>query len=198
MNDPIIIQRIKKRMRELGLNARKLAKRSSVGKSFVYDILSGKSRNPTSSKLALISKELDTSVSYLIGDNDIDIDTRHYSLGYSLLEENPYCPKILLSRSHFDLSIEKDLRTFTIPDNSMEPLLYQYSTIILDVKNYQGIPIGIFVIKYHNNYMVRKLQHVIGSNKIKIIAENRDYGVYEEDINQLHIIGKVEYCLRQI
>lgn len=45
-------------MSERGVNARELAMRAGVGSSFVYDILKGKSLNPTTKKLAAIAEVL--------------------------------------------------------------------------------------------------------------------------------------------
>ena len=197
MDDSIIVQRIKKRMKELGLNARRLAERSSVGKSFVYDILSGKSRNPTSSKLALISKELKVSISYLVGDNDIDLDTQNYAVVSSLTEKQRN-PHMLLSSDDFDMSPLQNLRTLSVSDNSMSPILYTRDIVIIDVNASHGIPVGIFVIKYGGHFLIRRLQHLIGSKQIRIIAENEKYTSYTEDINKLELVGKVKYFFRQL
>ena len=197
MDDSIIIQRIKKRMEKLGLNARRLAEKSNVGKSFVYDILSGKSRNPTSSKLALISKELGVSISYLVGDNDIDLDTQNYAI-ISSLNENVNNPQMLLSSEYFDMTASQDLHTFSVDDNSMSPILYTRDIVIIDTNAIHGITVGIFVIKHGESFLIRRLQHLIGSKQIRIIAENEKYNSSTEDIDKLQLIGKVQYFFRKL
>ncbi|MBQ4874952.1 MAG: helix-turn-helix domain-containing protein [Rickettsiaceae bacterium H1] len=197
MDDSIIVQRIRKRMKELGINPRKLAEKSNVGKSFVYDVLSGKSRNPTSSKLGLISKELGVSISYLVGDNDVNIDMQKYILGYSL-DQNSSAPKLLLSKSYFNLLNKDDLNVLPMSDNSMEPILLKQDLTIVNMAESKGIPVGIFALKFQENIIIRRLEHVVGSNKIRVIAENKDYLSCEEEIGKLDIIGKVKYFFRAL
>ena len=198
MNDSIIAQRIRHRMKELGINARKLAQRANVGKSFIYDVLSRKSKNPTSSKLALISKELGVSMSYLIGDNDINIDTQNYVFSFSLSEENAVMPQLLLSKNHFYLSNKENLKLFNMIDNSMSPILLEQDILIINTTDNTSITGDIFALKYKRTLIIRKLQHIVATNKVKVIAENQNYLSYEEDINKLNIIGRLKYFLRKL
>ena len=46
-----LIERLRIAMERAQVNARELAETAEVGRSFVYDVLSGKSLNPTTHKL---------------------------------------------------------------------------------------------------------------------------------------------------
>lgn len=58
-------------MLERGINARKLAIEANLGASFVYDLLSGKSVNPTFSRIKSIAAVLNVSPSYILSDDNI-------------------------------------------------------------------------------------------------------------------------------
>lgn len=199
MDDTQLVQRIKQCMRDLGVNARQLAIHSNTGKSYIYDVLSGKSKNPTCAKLTLIAKTLNTSVSYLIAESNLNIDTTEYMSGHFLPTHKNRKPDVLLSKLHFD-TLTDNFQIHTIKDNSMYPAIQKEDVII--VNNYsnrnQFIPSGIFLLRYREKKIVRDIKYVPASNKVQIIAQNENYPLYHESINNLNIIGTVKYCLRKI
>ncbi len=198
MNDSIIVKRMKERMKELGINARKLANQSKVGRSFVYDVLSGKSKNPTSLKLFSIAKELKVSMSYLVGESSADLDISKYSIGYPLLENQQNTPCLLLSKAHFrNLSANYNIKIFTVPDDAMAPALCKDDVLIIDDSEKIGSVSGIFALKYKRSFIIRRLEYIYGSNNhVKVVAENNMYLSYEDDINNINIMGQVKYFFR--
>jgi len=60
-----LITRLKEEMQKNNVNALELAEKAGVGATFVYDILKGKSKNPTSKKLLSIAEALNVSLSYI-------------------------------------------------------------------------------------------------------------------------------------
>ena len=61
-----LAKRLKIEMDRKDLNARELAELAGLGSSLAYDILSGKSTNPTTKKLSAVAKVLGVSVLYLM------------------------------------------------------------------------------------------------------------------------------------
>lgn len=63
----MIGERLRHIMAERGLSAAQLAKTADVKPSFIYDVIHGKSTNPSIVKLAQIAKVLEVDISSLIG-----------------------------------------------------------------------------------------------------------------------------------
>jgi phage repressor protein C with HTH and peptisase S24 domain len=61
-----IAQRLRTRIAELGLNVVEVAKRAELKPSFLYDIINGKSANPSVVKLARVASELGVDLSYFL------------------------------------------------------------------------------------------------------------------------------------
>ncbi|MCH2546620.1 MAG: LexA family transcriptional regulator [Alphaproteobacteria bacterium] len=62
-------ERLRHLMAERGLSAAQLAKRADIKPSFIYDVLHGKSTNPSIVKLAHIARCMDVDISSLVGSN---------------------------------------------------------------------------------------------------------------------------------
>ena len=62
----VIIHNLKNFMQMRAVNSRELAKRAQVRPSFIYDILSGKSANPSSVKLSKVAQALSVTLSDLV------------------------------------------------------------------------------------------------------------------------------------
>ncbi len=194
----IIVQRLKQRMQDLGINARTLTAKSKVGQSFVYDILSGKSKNPTSSKLQVIAKELGVSLSYLVGEDTNNFDNKDYTFGYSLLDGNQ-APRLCLSKNYFSrVKGHDDVYTYCMLDDAMAPIFLKHDVLLVGLSNGEKISKGIFAIKYKKNIMIRALENIDRSNKVKIIAANDCFESYEEEITQISVIGRVQYVIRDV
>ena len=71
-----LIIRLKEEMEKSNINALELAEKAGVGATFVYDILKGKSKNPTSKKLLSIAEALNVSLSYITCETDENLDRK--------------------------------------------------------------------------------------------------------------------------
>ena len=68
---PIAIgQRLKLEMKKRNISSAQLAKRADVKISFIYDVISGKSANPSTVKLARVAEGLGVSLAELVGSGD--------------------------------------------------------------------------------------------------------------------------------
>jgi transcriptional regulator with XRE-family HTH domain len=70
----IVIERLNDAMRRKGINRSEVARRASLKPSTVYDIVSGKNKNPSYDILKSICKVLDCELAYLLGEADKSFD----------------------------------------------------------------------------------------------------------------------------
>ena len=96
----ISIERIKQRMKELGIESwRELSRRTGISPSYLGDIKSRRTQ-PSLSTLQIIARELQTSMGFLLGEN----------------ENNPKTGRQKISRATLDLeAMVKDL-VYEYPD----------------------------------------------------------------------------------
>ncbi|WP_038559489.1 XRE family transcriptional regulator [Neorickettsia helminthoeca] len=191
--------KIRKRMEELGINARELAEKAGVGKSFVYDILNGKSKNPTSKKLDSISRELGISISYLINASPDSIDYENYAPVHSL--ENRHNVNILLNRMFCEEWIGEEYKLYScnMYDDSMAPSIMPNETLIIrEFDQNSKIKSGIFLLRDDFNSIVRSVEHIFGTKDIKIIPDNEKYSTYIKHFDEIEIIGRVIFTIKRV
>lgn len=195
-----MIEKIKKRMKEMSINARKLAKLAGVGQSFVYDILNGKSKNPTSNKLNLISRELGLSVSYLINSSKDEINYDHYVPIHNLDEKQD--ANFLLSKTFCLNKIEAErskLYTYTMYDDSMSPTIQRNETIIIkNCENLKSITSGIFLLKDKFSSIIRRIEGLLGTTNVRIIPDNPKYSTYVKNFKDINIVGEVIFVFKEV
>lgn len=211
-----LISRLKTQMLRKGLNPKTLAARANVGRSFVYDILSGKSTNPTSAKISAIAEELGVSVQYLLSgihsnlgpkqqewSDIIEISSLRVepSLGGSTVvtdeqQHKPYYFRREWLREKFGVRTES-LRVLTVTGDSMQPNLYSGDSILIDLTKQQPNPAGIFVI-FDGVGLVAKRLEVISPEKVSVLSDNKQYTSYEAPLSELKIIGKVVWLAREL
>lgn len=78
----LIRDRLRQEMDRRSLTAVELAKNAGVKNSFIYDILNGKSTNPSSVKLAQVAETLGLSLSWLAGAEKAAADERVVVIPY--------------------------------------------------------------------------------------------------------------------
>ncbi|MBY0407640.1 MAG: helix-turn-helix domain-containing protein, partial [Rickettsiales bacterium] len=69
----IIGQRLKSEMKRRGVTSARLAETAGVKTSFIYDIISGKSANPSTLKLARVADSLGISLKSLVDNGEFAI-----------------------------------------------------------------------------------------------------------------------------
>lgn len=192
----LMIEIIRTRMQELGINARTLAIQSNVGKSFVYDILNGKSKNPTSQKLASICDTLRIPVSKLIS-NEKDvfynqeeyISIKKFSLNN---EENNEC--ITLHKNiiyNISKSTIENLLYYIIEDDGMYPIIKKGDLVIVDVSNTKIQQNIMLITDQYNNVFTKRIEIIIGENALNLISENERYAKFKVSPSAITIIGKI-------
>ena len=71
-----LADRLRARSRQLGMNARQVAERAGINRSFVYDIMRGRSENPNLEKLDQVAEVLNIDRNWLLhGVGDVDSES---------------------------------------------------------------------------------------------------------------------------
>ncbi len=215
----LMIDRLRGEMDRLGMNARELSEIADVGRSFVYDILSGKSSNPTTQKMAAIADALGVSVPYLISglSNDNEISEK---LGGKFVAIQVACievgkegkhsvegainkPPHFFHKSWIEGSLNtkpQNLRILTVSDDCMSPALIKEDIILIDISKKVPNPPGMFALFDGQGFVLKRLEYVrkLNSSSIIVKSDNQTYTPYETTLDEIDIIGKVVWFSRKI
>jgi len=215
INHPLVA-RLKAHMARKGLNPKTLAERAKVGRSFVYDILNGKSTNPTSSKLAAVAEQLGVNVNYLVSGVQQVMNPRQREWSdvveiSSIDVEQAPDGNVLVSnenerRPYFFRSdwINKklraqpsDLRAVFVNGDSMGATLQNGDMLLINITKKIPNPPGLFVL-FDGMGPVAKRLEMVSSGRVRVISDNSQYSPYEKDLSELNIVGKVVWLAREI
>lgn len=213
-------------MKKRGLASAELARRADVLTSFIYDVISGKSSNPSTVKLARVADALGTSLTYLVRGVDTNTDIsapdatkkeKHISIprlalassasnsenntiSHKYIEENePYYFNREWISTHLNTNAS-NLRIFTINGDSMEPTLLHQDIVLIDTSRQTPSPPSIFVIFDGIGLTAKRLEHLAesGGSQIRVISDNQHYSSYECSISDISIIGRVVWFSREM
>ncbi|MDB1135530.1 LexA family transcriptional regulator [Candidatus Anaplasma sp. TIGMIC] len=202
-----IVARIRSQMDKIGINARELAEKASVGKSFVYDILSGKSSNPTSKKLMAIAEVLQVPLAYLVGSDDGMCEVAAGGITpISYLEESEeedgiarhdrfYVP----TNAKLPFGVE-NLRFYDVKGDSMSPTLLGQDVVLVDMSDKVAHPAGVFAIRDSIGILIRRLEYMRDSSKIvlHVVCDNKKYSSYECAVEDIEILGRIIWYARAL
>lgn len=212
-NTPLVA-RLRAQMIRKGLNPKTLAERANVGRSFVYDILSGRSCNPTSSKIASIAQELGVSMQYLLSgvhsqagsteNSWTDIATISTLKVESTLNSNMVVSIAAAATDNYFTeswiretlhTTPESVRSIKISCDSMYPTLKAEDSILVDTSKKDINPPGIFVVFDGVALKARRLE-MIAPERVLVRADNDKYSSYEAALKDLHIVGKLVWLGR--
>jgi phage repressor protein C with HTH and peptisase S24 domain len=216
----LIGQRLKKEMKQQGLTSAELAKRADVKTSFLYDIISGKSSNPSTIKLARVAESLDISLAYLVGNQEnpqapgkppsgdstdyvtvpritVDITADGNRVTSQEHEAEYYFFRRSWIQDRLGVS-PSELRMLYIRGDSMEPTLFHQDIALVDTSKKTPSPPGIFVLYDGLGLSAKRLEFVGGDKLIRLISDNPQYSSYERSIEETVIIGRVVWFAREI
>jgi phage repressor protein C with HTH and peptisase S24 domain len=216
-------ERTKARTRQLGMSAAELSRAASVNRSFVYDILRGKSQVPNLEKLTRVAAALKVEVEWLLtgkggveGDDPINegyhnefVAIQHVlarpSMGGGTLIETEDTPG---RDFHFRRAWIRDrlkaapsmLRVMSVQGDSMMPTLVDGDTVLVDMNQRHPAPPGIFVLPDGMGLVAKRLEHVPLSNppRVRIISDNSRYSPHECTADEINIVGRVRWYGREL
>jgi phage repressor protein C with HTH and peptisase S24 domain len=205
-------------MKRVGINARELSQRANVGRSFIYDILNGKSTNPTTRKIAAVADVLGVSVPYLVNGscNDNEVTIGHGTSQVAVPEISSmffsqndmkrdgdsgsiyFFRKSLLR--NFTLNIE-DARVFKIEGDCMSPTLLDGDIVLVDLKQTEPNLPGVFLIYENKGLMAKRIEALPSSfggvSKLSVSSDNKIYTSYSCNTSEVNIIGRVVWFSRR-
>lgn len=216
--------RLNARALQLGLSPAHVAEMAGVNRSFVYDILRGRSTRPGLDRLLAVASVLKVEVEWLIhGIGDVE--------GPAPFIENPDGAFVTIAQAgvrpsmgggsvvleeqdapgrayHFRKSWIKNglkaspsqLRIMKVEGDSMEPTLMNGDTVLVDMTRKSPNPPGIFVLDDGMGLVAKRLQHVPNSDPpaVRVISDNKHYPEYERTAEEINIIGRIRWFAREI
>ena len=208
-------QRLKAQMQQCGVTSAQLAKRADVKTSFIYDVISGKSANPSPVKLARMANSLGVELSALLGiqshsqppkyaqDEQVAISriTLHFSSRDDkiILEEKTaesHYFKNAWIRERMDVMPEK-LKMLYAQGDGMEPAICAGDLLMIDTSQREPSPAGIFVLFDGISVAVKRLEYAQGQ-RLRILCDNPHHAPYERSPEETYIIGRVVWLSREL
>ncbi len=211
--------RLRKAMDEQHTNCVQLAQAAKVKTSFLYDILNGKSANPSAVQLAKVAKALNISLSYLAGSSKLRADypaVENNGMEYipiarlvldkhsgKIISQLDKTPTLQLSKAWLeeDLGISPaDARYFSITSDEMNPLFTKGDTVLINTTRTLPSPPGIFLMFDGAGLTVRRVEYKGNpkNKRIRILSENVYYSPDERSLEDIFIIGRVIWVARAI
>lgn len=212
--------RLRLEMKRQGISSAELAKRAEVKTSFIYDIISGKSANPSTIKLARVADILGVSLSYLAGGpENIAAPSRSKTQqdyvtvpriavdasagGGSVISEEKEGESYYFRKEWIRESLGAEpsgLRMLYVRGDSMEPTLCHNDIILVDTARKTPSPPGIFVLFDGYGLVAKHVEYAAGSKgqRLRIISDNPQYSTYERSADEAIIIGRVVWFAREI
>lgn len=206
----IIGQRLQSEMKKRGINSVKLAAESGVKTSFLYDIISGKSANPSTLKLAKVAQCLGISLSELVVNpasrntsqaaND---DTQSgVTIAALKLPNTKQREAMRFDKKIIDKLNNNNYSTLfwtEVTSDHMMPVLAPNDIVLINTNHQQPSPPGLFVISDNSGLAIKRVeQHPSKINTLHITCENNAYLSYEADASDCEICGRVVWLSRSL
>ena len=212
-------QCLKREMKKQGIKVPELARAAGVKTSFLYDVLSGKSANPSTITLAKVARHLgvdlmqmaagkseeSTLISLTIPQDYIKIpgvmvDTIEGGVTLAAIADEQAAQ--LFSRPWIESELNanpRDIRVFLLRGDSMEPTLSHNDRLLVDISKKSPAPVGLFLVYEGFGLSVRRLEYTQDKPpRIRFIADNPQYNSYERSSADAVIIGRIVWASRAI
>ena len=219
-----IAQRLKARAFQLDMTPAAVAETSGLNRSFIYDIIRGKSVRPTRSKLQKVADVLRVDVAWLIdGDGTLEgeepkiysPDTTFVGIsgvkakasaggGTIVHAEDEQVSKMYHFRQSWienELDANaKQLRILRVTGDSMMPTLNDGDTILVDMGRKSPYPPGLFVLHDGMGLMAKRIEHIPSSEppRISVTSDNPNYSPYECLLDEVNIVGRIRWYGRVV
>lgn len=219
----LISERLKARIRQLGMSVAEVARAADVNRTFIYDILRGKSQTPSLDNLSRVAEVVLVSPEWLItGKGTVDGEdpiTDEYNNEFVAIQSVTARPSmgggalvdVEPSRGrdyHFRRAWIRDrlkaapslLRVMAVEGDSMTPTLLDGDTVLVDLNQRNPKPPGVFVLHDGQGLVAKRLEYVPMSDppRLRIMSDNSQYSPYECLAEEINIIGRVRWCGREM
>lgn len=197
-------QRLKFEMKSRGVTSADLADRAGVKTSFLYDVISGKSANPSTMKLAQVAAALGIALADLLPQQpaapphtDDYIALPYLDAGQSQPGAKPSPPVCFAGAWLKRFGDIASLRLFTVRGDPMEPTLSHNDTVLVDTALKNPAQPGIYVLSDGFALSVKRIERA-SSGRVRIVCDNPHYASYETSPADAGIIGRVVWFSRSI
>jgi phage repressor protein C with HTH and peptisase S24 domain len=217
-----LADRLKARCEQLGMNAGQVAELAGINRSFVYDIMRGRSEHPNLERLERVAKVLKVERRWLMhGLGDVegeapileDAEEAFVAIssvavtasmgGGAVVEAEGDGRPYHFQRSwirHKLRATPADLRIMHVEGDSMMPTLHPGDIVLVDLARRAPTPPGIFVLHDGMGLVAKRLDHIPNSEppRVRIISDNPLYAPYEGTAEEVNIIGRIRWYAREI
>lgn len=215
--------RLRARSRQLGMTAGRVAELAGINRSFVYDIMRGRSENPNLEKLDQVAQVLNVERNWLLhGIGDVDGEspimedpmeafvsvpsvevTASMGGGNLVTDEVENGEPYNFQRSWIVHDLKADpanLRIMHVEGDSMMPTLHSGDVVLVDLSRKSPTPPGIFVLFDGMGLVAKRLEHIPNNDppKVRVISDNTFYSPYERTADEVSIIGRIRWFAREI
>ena len=206
-----MIEKLKQEMARQGINARELSMRANLGSSFIYDLLSGRSTNPTTNKMVSIANALGVSLSDLhSGQQGISIANKSYENFFAIpffvsnTVENKTTPDNYLFNKEWVLENLKTspetLRMVMVSGDGMYPFINNKDMVLIDIACKTPMKSGVFILLSNSIAIARRIEFVPekSSGNVMVFPDNPKYSMHSCHISDLDILGRAVWVAREI
>lgn len=218
-----LADRLRARTQQLGLTPAQIAEMAGLNRSFVYDILRGRSENPNLERLAQLAYVLKVERNWLLhglgeveGESPIieNPDLAFVAVpfvnvrasmggGQSIDAEPDYGRPYHFQKSWIKYDLKSDpenLRIMHVVGDSMMPTLQDRDIILVDTSRRSPTPPGIFVLHDGMGLVAKRLEYIPNSDppRVRIISDNTHYSPYEGVADEINIIGRIRWFARDM
>ncbi len=215
-------ERLRARIRQLGMSVADVARAAGV-RSFVYDILRGRSQVPNLEKLTGIAQVVKVDLEWLLsgkgrveGDDPITEDYQNDFVAIQYASARPSMGGGAIVEDehgvgrdfHFRRSWIRDrlkaapsmMRVMGVEGDSMTPTLQGGDVVLVDMNQRRPVPPGIFVLHDGMGLVAKRLEYIPMSDppRLRIISDNQQYSPYECTAEEVNIIGRVRWYGREM
>ncbi|MDM7947086.1 MAG: LexA family transcriptional regulator [Oceanibaculum nanhaiense] len=215
--------RLRARSRQLGMTAGRVAELAGINRSFVYDIMRGRSENPNLEKLDQVAQTLNVERNWLLhGIGDVDGEspimedpmeafvsipsvevTASMGGGNLITDEVENGEPYNFQRSWIVHDLKADpanLRIMHVEGDSMMPTLNSGDVVLVDLSRKSPTPPGIFVLFDGMGLVAKRLENIPNNDppKVRVISDNTFYSPYERTADEVSIIGRIRWFAREI
>ncbi len=215
--------RLRARSRQLSMTAGRVAELAGINRSFVYDIMRGRSENPNLEKLDQVAQALSVERNWLLhGIGDVDGEspimedpmevfvsvpsvevTASMGGGNLVTDEVENGEPYNFQRSWIVHDLKADpanLRIMHVEGDSMMPTLHSGDVVLVDLARRSPTPPGIFVLFDGMGLVAKRLEHIPNNDppKVRVISDNTFYSPYERTADEVSIIGRIRWFAREI
>lgn len=216
-------ERLRARIRQLGMSVAEVAREADVNRTFVYDILRGRSQVPNLEKLGHVAKVVKVELEWLLsgkgrvqGGDPIteDYHNEFVAIQYAAVRPSMGGGTIVEAEDrpgrdfHFRRAWIRDrlraapslLRVMAVQGDSMMPTLNDGDVILVDMNQRNPVPPGIFVLNDGMGLVAKRLEHVPMSDppQVRIISDNPRYSPYQCLLDEVNIVGRVRWYGREL